>query len=1188
MGVVHRARHRETGELVALKTVVVQRAEAFAALRREITALMRMDHPGVVRVIAEGLSAGRPWYAMEMLVGETLEDAMLRPRSLAQTLTLAARIASVLDHVHQAGVVHRDLKPSNVFLRDTEAPVLTDFGLAARFDGGHAREVLDTGGGAVGTPLYIAPEQIQGALTDARADLYSLGCILYEMLTGVPPFEGDGVGVIGAHLYAAPVPPSRRSADVTADLDDLVLGLLQKSPRDRIAYAGDVVAELRRLGAEVPAAPASSYLYRPEVAGRAGSLAWVHDRVKALRSSAGGRVFVTGESGVGKTRLVLEVVQQARNSGVSVIECTCAGAPLASGGFSSSPLLHGFRTVLLEVADLCRQGGPDEAARLLGPHAALLASYEPALRDLPGVRYDAPVPLDADAAMRRIQSAMGLTLRALAARRPLLLILDDLQWADALTLAVLDALDAELASFGRVMVLGAYRASEAPALLARIAGEASSSVLALDHLDADAVRAMVADMLATDDPPAELVGFLVAESEGNAFFVVEYLRAAVEAGLLRRTPGRGWTFNTSRDRGSLVQGALGVPKPLRKVLEGRVKRLGDAERRVLAMAAVLGRELAFDVLGRMADADDVEGALQPLYARQIVEPHGVAGARFSHDKLREHVYGELSGDDRRDLHRRAAAALEASLSEASLALRSADLADHWERAGDPSRALEYLVRAGEGSLAGGASADAAARLGRARSIAALCEGEVPRGVLAHIERLLGEARLHLGDIPGMMEACGAAFATLSRPGEPDADEGGGAPFAAQLAGLALGEALRMRGLRAARPARGAQRAQIVDATRAAARLSEGYFFQQEPARAVWAALAAARAAARLGPSGELARAHATLAVVCSFIPLRALSEEYLASAGAAAARSADPIAASVVEVYGGLIALGNGSLDHAAERLARGEGIARAHHDHRRAREAMALLGNVDYWRGAPRASLLRYEALAEASRAGGDDQSHAWALSGIAGCWMMLGRDAEAVALFRDAAVLKSERLARSEPLAHGNIAEAYLHLGRVDEALAWADAHYTRFRHDAPTGFQGIYGWSGTFDAFAAGCARAARGGNAWRRRFAQAADCARQVAWHARLFPVGRAAAARCAGVLLRLTGATSLAEAAFARSRAEAVAVGARAEEARACAELLTVCAPGPRREAARVRAREIFGEFGDCHWHREVTRAERGA
>jgi tetratricopeptide (TPR) repeat protein len=1187
MGVVHRARHRETGELVALKTVVVQRAEAFAALRREITALMRMDHPGVVRVIAEGLSAGWPWYAMEMLVGETLEDAMLRPRSLAQTLTLAARIASVLDHVHQAGVVHRDLKPSNVFLRASEVPVLTDFGLAARFDGGHAREVLDTGGGAVGTPLYIAPEQIQGALTDARADLYSLGCILYEMITGAPPFKGDGVGVIGAHLFAAPVPPSRRCAGVPLELDELVLGLLQKSPRDRIAYAGDVVAGLRRLGAEVPVPEGSSYLYRAEISGRADALAWVNARVKTLRSGAGSRAFITGESGVGKTRLALEVVQAARNSGVRVIECTCAGAPLASRGPSSSPLLHGFQAALLEVADLCRQGGPDEAVRLLGSHAALLAGFEPALRDLPGVRYDALVPLDADAAMRRIQRAMGQTLRALSARRPLLLILDDLQWADALTLAVIDAFDVELAGHGRVMVLGAFRASEAPAQLSRMASEATASVMALDHLDASAVRAMTADMLATDDPPAELVGFLVTESEGNAFFVVEYLRTVVEAGLLRRTPGRGWTFRTSADRGALVLGGLGVPKPLRRVLEGRVKRLGDRDRAVLARAAVLGRDFPLDVLGRMARLKDAEGALQPLYARQIIEPYGVAGARFSHDKLREHVYGELTAEERRGLHRDAAAALEASLDEVALALRSADLADHWERAGEPSRALGYLVRAGERSLAGGAAVDAVGRLERARSFAMAQGGSTPRDDLAHIERLLGEARLHLGDIPGMIEACGAALAGLSRPGGPVEDSRSDAPFAAQFAGLALAEALQLRGLRAALPAHGQERARIVDATRAAARLSEGYFFQQQPARAVWAALAAARAAARLGPSGELARAHATLAVVCSFVPLRALSEEYLASAGAAAEQSADPIAASVVEVYGGLIALGNGSLDLAAERLARGEGIARAHHDHRRAREAMALLGNVDYWRGEPRAALARYEALAEASRAGGDDQSHAWALSGIAGCWMMLGRDAEAVALFRDAAVLKSERLARSEPLAHGNIAEAYLHLGRVDEALAWADAHYTRFRHDAPTGFQGIYGWSGTFDAFAAGCTRAARGGHVWRRRFAQAVDCARQVASHARLFPVGRAAAARSAGVLLRLAGAASLAEAAFARSRAEAVAVGARAEEARACAELLTVCAPGPRREAARVQAHAFFGEFGDSYWLREITQSEEG-
>src|SRR5262245_16016623 len=292
MGVVYRAEHRETGQTAALKTVRVPRAELLQSIRREIHALARIRHPGVVRILEEGIEAGLPWYAMELLEGTALSRYRVAQDPSAETtapppepastpwwtrslpelpdpaadgatsaseapqpnagragvmgvLTLVRRLCSPLAFLHGEGIVHRDLKPDNILVvwdrgSPTPAPrspipVLTDFGLAALFGSGTSREALEIGGPASGTLSAIAPEQILGELVDARADLYSLGCLLYELVTGRPPFAGASRGaVLYGHLREEPAAPSKLAEGVPPELDALVLRLLAKEPRQRI------------------------------------------------------------------------------------------------------------------------------------------------------------------------------------------------------------------------------------------------------------------------------------------------------------------------------------------------------------------------------------------------------------------------------------------------------------------------------------------------------------------------------------------------------------------------------------------------------------------------------------------------------------------------------------------------------------------------------------------------------------------------------------------------------------------------------------------------------------------------------------------------------------------------------------------------------------------------------------------
>src|SRR5262245_53751625 len=263
IGAVYQAQNLKSGREVALKTVETPWAALLPLIRREIHALGRLRHPGVVQILDSGTQEGVPWYAMELIEGPTLREhartfRMRRPSELMELLSVTRRLCSALAYVHGEGIVHRDLKPDNVLVReilvppgpvkrrrDSETPrrsmpVLVDFGLVAEWPGALGRENLAAESTGVGTPVYSAPEQLRGEMVDARADLYSLGCMLYELLGGRPPFEGTVRDVVHAHLHVDPRPLSQLAPWVSPELEALVLRLLAKDRRQRLGYAADV------------------------------------------------------------------------------------------------------------------------------------------------------------------------------------------------------------------------------------------------------------------------------------------------------------------------------------------------------------------------------------------------------------------------------------------------------------------------------------------------------------------------------------------------------------------------------------------------------------------------------------------------------------------------------------------------------------------------------------------------------------------------------------------------------------------------------------------------------------------------------------------------------------------------------------------------------------------------------------
>ncbi len=253
MGRVYEAEHMFLRRGMALKLLrrgLATAPEATARLIQEAMLAGQVPHATIVRVFdCAALADGQVYLAMELLRGESLEQRLRRPGCAAEVVPLLAELARGLAAVHRVGVVHRDIKPANVFLANGEAGVqakLLDFGVAKLLPGATTDAAVRTQAGAVlGTPYYLAPEQARGGSIDGRADLYALGVILYETLTGTLPFLGDSfMAILARHLHEAPLDPRQAAPErgIPDGVAQLTMRLLAKDPEGRVSD-GDALAE---------------------------------------------------------------------------------------------------------------------------------------------------------------------------------------------------------------------------------------------------------------------------------------------------------------------------------------------------------------------------------------------------------------------------------------------------------------------------------------------------------------------------------------------------------------------------------------------------------------------------------------------------------------------------------------------------------------------------------------------------------------------------------------------------------------------------------------------------------------------------------------------------------------------------------------------------------------------------------
>jgi len=676
---------------VAFALIKTEKLDDAARTRvtREARAMGRLgDHPNIVAIYDMGDYEGQPYIVLPVMPGGDIEGLIEKAPEhrlpIEQAVGIAKAICRGLEFAHSKGIIHRDIKPGNVWLSADGTAKIGDFGLALAVD----LSRLTQSGMMVGTVTYMPPEQAMGGKVTAKADLYSLGAMLYEMMTGRPPFVGDdSVAIIGQHINTPPVSPTWHRADLPPALETLILQLLEKDPEKRPESAAVVLQALETIEAgkiKEPSREASTEnpLYRRVFVGREPELKQLKSAFDGAMSGQGALMMVMGEPGIGKTALCEQLSTYVTLRGGRTLVGHCYEA-----GSLSLPYLafvEALRSYVLtrEVKDLREELGTGAAdvARIISEIRERLKIKLRPQKDPEEERY------------RLLQTVTGFLSNA-ATVQPLLVVLEDLHDADKGTLDMLTHVSRNLAGT-RLLIVGTYRDVEVDrshplsAALAELRRVSTYGRVLLRGLNADEVRRML-ESICGHAVPWSLAEAVHRQTEGNPLFVQEVIRYLVEEGLITRKEGR---WRPTRD----TPLEMSIPEGLRDVIGKRLSLLSPECNQLLSVASVIGREFALETLKAVAgiNEDVFVNALKDAVRLSVLEERsqrGLVRYRFTHAFFRQTLYEEMIAPQRLKLHRQVARSLE-TLYAKRLDKHATELAEHFSHSTDPAdltKAVSY-------------------------------------------------------------------------------------------------------------------------------------------------------------------------------------------------------------------------------------------------------------------------------------------------------------------------------------------------------------------------------------------------------------------------------------------------------------------------------------------------------------------
>lgn len=622
-----------------------------------------------------------PWTA-----GRTLADRIAAAEvSIADAINIADDILTTLSEIHQEGLIRRCLRPTEIFVEEAQGRTRAVIGgysplmiLQAPQNATLAREMA----------TYASPEALGALEEDVRvsADLYSLGIVLFECLTGRVPFSAEDAGDLVFQHMTAPIPDlTLLNPKIPRLLNDIVQRLLQKHPRDRYQSAVGVRFDIRQIsamhrGQHLPqlilgTMDCRETLIEPAFVGRTSDLCVMESELNAVSQGNSRTLLVTANSGLGKSRLLLEISRMAVSAGYRV---------LRGQGHNQIGLapLTSLRGTLSQCIEAIRQDA-DLKAQL---HSELSEFTRELHAVVPELAAELSMQFSAagsdELSDRRIAVALATLLGSLGTpARPVLILLDDMQWADDLTLSMLECW--HLTAPRHVLLIVATRPAEATAERLRENLKCAGRMV-LEPLNREEIDQLLGSM--AGGLPAQILKTVWEMSTGNPFVASAVLRGLVEGGVLTPSPS-GWLVDNDKLKNLQMSGEAA------EVLKQRLYRLPTDSQNLLAVGSVLGKEFSIEMAAALAEVprDQVLQLLvEPRRNYLIWERASGSICSFMHDQIREAVLQSLTPQRRADIHRRAADYLVQHEAH-----RIFDIAFHYDAAGRSDLAGSYAVEAAE-------------------------------------------------------------------------------------------------------------------------------------------------------------------------------------------------------------------------------------------------------------------------------------------------------------------------------------------------------------------------------------------------------------------------------------------------------------------------------------------------------------
>lgn len=662
--------------------------------RNEVDRISRVDHPGVVRLFDFGMHDDDMYLVSGFIQGTTLASELggNKITSVYDSVIIMRMIAEVLQFCHSHNIIHRDLNPYNVYITGSFDSVrLTGFGVPFLKDFSKIESNLES----LEMFAYVSPE-IYGVIphnVDRRCDIYSAGIIFYRMLTGTLPYRSDSIsGIIHQHLAMLPAPPSEFNSRVTPVIDSMVMKMMAKNPEDRYEDAASLISDIDRLLGVKPADPRESYKKRTRLVNhekKFGMIRFLHDRMEA---SSGNVVLVSGAAGCGKTRFVEEAASYFTVSGTSVLWGNC---PHNENRDPFAPLYDCMRGYLksAESFDDLKAGEIADALCTVDTLPALLKIC-PELSAL--CSHYAEIPEDADINETKIVNSAVDFFRTLSNyEKGLVLILEDIQWADEGTLRFLDQLGAQIYS-SKIMIVASYRSTETD-MNSRLEeyltrwkqSRLHFTSIEITPLSQYNLKRLLSQLLVSDHYRVSALGdYLYGVTSGNPFHLRELVRQFFEEDALYLRDGV-WELRPEKRE------AIRESDSVITILLRRIDSFPAEDVFVIHVASVTGREINAQMLAQLCDMPigTVNRILDNFVEAHILERRtDFSEFVFTYNRLAEILYTRFEQRDR--FHLRAAKYYESILSE-KYEKYVYTILYHYKKAHDTEKLLEYAPLAAQ-------------------------------------------------------------------------------------------------------------------------------------------------------------------------------------------------------------------------------------------------------------------------------------------------------------------------------------------------------------------------------------------------------------------------------------------------------------------------------------------------------------